>query len=175
MSISDTRQPEIVIIQGDITEQDTETIVNAANNELWMGGGVAGAIKRKGGEKIEKEALSKGPIPIGEVAVTKGGKLKAKYVIHAATMEMDFQTDARIIEQATLNSLKKAEEMGLKSIALPALGSGIGGFAIAVCARIMLSVARDFSKSAKSLQEIRFVLFDHQSHQAFEEENRKYS
>jgi O-acetyl-ADP-ribose deacetylase (regulator of RNase III) len=175
MSISDTRQPEIVIIQGDITEQDTDAIVNAANSKLWMGEGVAGAIKRKGGEEIEKEALSKSPIPIGEAVATKGGRLKAKFVIHAATMGMDFQTDARIIEQATLNSLKKAEEMGLKSIALPALGTGVGGFGIAECARIMLLVARDFCKSAKSLQEIRFVLFDRQSYQAFEEESRKYS
>jgi O-acetyl-ADP-ribose deacetylase (regulator of RNase III) len=167
--------PKITLVQGDLTEQDTEAIVNAANNKLWMGGGVAGAIKRKGGEEIEKEALSKGPIPIGEVAVTKGGRLKAKYVIHAATMGIDFRTDARIIEQSTLSGLKSAEEMGLKSIALPALGTGVGGFPVDRCARIMLPVARDFCKSAKSLQEIRMVLFDRLSFQAFEEENRKLS
>lgn len=160
---------KILIVQGDIVEQACDAIVNAANNRLWMGGGVAGAIKRKGGEEIEKEAMSKGPIPIGVAVVTKAGRLEAKYVIHAATMGIDFKTSAAIIEKATLNSLKRAEELGLESIAFPALGTGVGGFPVTECAWIMLDTTLKFLKSARKVREVRMVLFDLESYKIFQE------
>jgi O-acetyl-ADP-ribose deacetylase (regulator of RNase III) len=162
-------EKKIVILQGDLTEQECDAIVNVANNRLWMGGGVAGAIKRKGGEEIEREAVSKGPIPIGEAITTKAGKLKARYVIHAATMGSDFKTSAEIIEKATLNSLKLTEELRLESIAFPALGTGVGGFPVAECAKIMLDTARKFLQNAKQIKEVRMVLFDIESYKIFQE------
>ena len=119
---------KIKLIQGDITDQEVDAIVNAANNHLWMGAGVAGAIKRKGGREIEDEAMKKGPIPIGEAVITSAGKLKAKYVIHAAVMGQDLTTNEEYIKNATLNSLKRAEELKIKSIAFLAFGTGVGGF-----------------------------------------------
>ena len=157
----------IKLIQGDITEQEVDAIVNAANDHLWMGAGVAGAIKRKGGTEIEKEAMSKGPIPVGEAVVTKAGNLKAKYVIHAAIMGQDLTTSEEYIKNATINSLKRAEELRISSIAFPAFGTGVGGFPIHECARIMLDAVRDFTKRAKYLDEVRFVLFDETSYDAW--------
>ncbi len=151
---------KIKLVQGDITDQETDAIVNAANNRLWMEAGVAGAIKRKGGKEIEDEAMKKGPIPIGEAIVTSAGKLKAKYVIHAAVMGQDLTTNEEYIKNATLNSLKRAEELKIKSIAFPAFGTGVGGFPMERCAQIMLDQVKDFSKKTKYLKEILFVLFD---------------
>jgi len=155
---------KIKLIQGDITEQDVDAIVNAANDHLWMGAGVAGAIKRKGGKEIEEEAMQKGPIQIGEAVVTKAGSLKAKYVIHAAVMGQDLITNEEYIRDATINSLKRAEELKIISIAFPAFGTGVGGFPTDKCAEIMLGAVRDFSKEAKCLKEISFVIFDKKSY-----------
>ncbi|HID94836.1 MAG TPA: macro domain-containing protein, partial [Candidatus Latescibacteria bacterium] len=135
MKIKGTR---IRVVKGDITEQDVEAIVNAANNRLIMGGGVAGAIRKKGGPSIQKEATALGPIAIGEAVVTGGGRLKARYVIHAATMGMDFKTDETKIRAATRNSLKRAEEKKIISVAFPALGCGVGGFTPEKAARVMI-------------------------------------
>lgn len=161
---------EISILKGDITRLEVDAIVNAANNELWMGGGVAGAIKRAGGREIEDEAVKKGPIPIGEAVVTGAGKLKAKYVIHAAVMAMDFLTDAEKIRQATRNSLKRADELGVKSIAFPALGTGVGGFPLEEAARIMLGETRSYIKGKTGLEKVEFILFDEQAYRVFREE-----
>jgi O-acetyl-ADP-ribose deacetylase (regulator of RNase III) len=155
---------EIKLIQGDITEQEVDAIVNPANNHLWMGVGVAGAIKRKGGIEIEKEAMSKGPIPVGEAVVTGAGSLKAKYVIHAAVMGQDLKTSEEHIRNATLNSLKRAEELKIKSIAFPAFGTGVGGFPVEECARIMLDAVGDFSGEAQFVKQVQFVLFDKKSY-----------
>jgi len=155
---------KIKLIQGDISDQEVDAIVNAANNRLWMGAGVAGAIKRRGGKEIEDEAMKKGPIPIGEAIVTKAGKLKAKYVIHAAVMGQDLVTNEEYIKNAILNSLKRAEELKIKSIAFPAFGTGVGGFPMERCAQIMLDQVKDFSKKAKYLKEVLFVLFDKKSY-----------
>lgn len=160
----ESQKIKISVIQDDITEQETDAIVNAANNHLWMGAGVAGAIKRKGGIDIEKEAMSKGPIPVGEAVVTKAGKLKAKYLIHAAVMGQDLVPNKEYIRNATLSSLKRAEELKIKSIAFPAFGTGVGGFPVDECARIMLDEVKDFSKKATYLEEVRFVLFDKKSY-----------
>jgi len=150
---------KIVLIQGDVTDSETDAIVNAANNHLWMGAGVAGAIKAKGGVEIEKEAMAKGPIQVGEAVVTSAGKLRAKYVIHAAVMGQDLQTSEKYIRDATLNSLKRAEELKLASIAFPALGTGVGGFPIDMCAEAMINTAVKFLIEIKSVKKIQFVLF----------------
>jgi O-acetyl-ADP-ribose deacetylase (regulator of RNase III) len=158
------RRIEIKLIQGDITEQEVDAVVNAANNHLWMGVGVAGAIKRTGGDEIEREAMSKGPIPVGEAVVTGAGSLKAEYVIHAAVMGQDLTTNGEHIKNATLNALKRAEEFKVESIAFPAFGTGVGGFPVDECARIMLDAVRDFSQEAEFIKEVRFVLFDKESY-----------
>ncbi len=161
---NESQKIKIRLIQGNITEQEVDAIVNAANNHLWMGAGVAGAIKRKGGNEIEKEAMSKGPLPIGEAVVTKAGSLKAKYVIHAVVMGQDLVTNEEYIKNAAFNSLKRAEELKIKSIAFPAFGTGVGGFSIDGCARIMLDEIKNFSKKTEFLKEVRFVLFDRKSY-----------
>ncbi|RKY61917.1 MAG: Appr-1-p processing protein [Candidatus Latescibacterota bacterium] len=155
------------VVRGDITEQEADAIVNAANDHRWMGGGVAGAIKRKGGEEIEKEAVSKGPIPVGEAVVTSAGRLKAKYVIHAAGMGQDLRTDEDKIREATRNALKRAEELKLESVAFPAIGTGVGGFPADRCAEVMIGTALDFLKEAESLRLVRFVLFGEETYEAF--------
>ncbi len=159
----DVPKVKITVAQGDISEVEADAIVNAANNHLWMGAGVAGAIKRKGGKEIEVEAMKQGPIPVGEAVVTSAGKLKAKYVIHAAIMGQDLTTSEEYIEEATLNSLKRAEELEIVSIAFPAFGTGVGGFPVDKCAQIMIDQVRDFSKKTRYLKEILFVLFDDES------------
>lgn len=161
---------EISVIQGDIADQDTDAIVNAANNHLWMGAGVAGAIKRKGGVAIEQEAVAKGPIAVGTAVSTTAGALKAKRVIHAAVMGQDLHTEADLIRKATQSSLAVAEKEELASISLPALGTGVGGFSLYHCASLMIGVAIDFLISASRLRQVRFVLFDHEARDAFEKE-----
>lgn len=161
---------ELKILQGDITEQSTEAIVNAANNHLWMGAGVAGAIKRKGGTTIEQEAVAQGPIEVGQAVLTTGGNLKAKYVIHAAAMGQDLHTDADKIKAATRNALLLADRHKITSISFPALGTGVGGFSPFHCAKIMITEAIEFLLSSKHLRIIYFVLFDRPTYTAFEEE-----
>jgi len=158
MKIKDT---EIKIVQGDITELKVDAIVNAANNKLVMGGGVAGAIKKKGGKVIEDEAIKKGPIEIGGAIATSAGDLRAKYVIHAATMAMDFKTDEIKIRNSTKNALKVTEELKIKSIAFPALGCGVGGFPLLASAKIMAQeVYRHLREEKSGLKEIIFCLYD---------------
>ena len=161
------------VVQGDITEQDTEAIVNAANNHLWMGAGVAGAIKRKGGIEIEREAVQQGPIPVGEAVVTSGGKLRARYVIHAAGMGQDLRTDADKVERSTRNSLKRAEEKGMTSVAFPAIGTGVGGFPVRTCAEVMIGAAANHLTATTCIQRVRFVLFDQPTYEAFRDEVMK--
>ncbi|MFQ5799086.1 MAG: macro domain-containing protein [Bacteroidota bacterium] len=157
------------VFRGDITEQDTEAIVNAANNHLWMGAGVAGAIKRKGGAEIEHEAVSQGPIEVGGAVLTGAGKLKAKYVIHAAAMGQDLHTDAEKIKKSTLNTLKLAEEKKIQSISFPAIGTGVGGFSARHCAKIMIDESVNLLEKATHLKEVDFVLFDETTLKAFQD------
>jgi O-acetyl-ADP-ribose deacetylase len=159
----------IEILEGDITQVSADALVNAANNYLWMGAGVAGAIKRAGGKEIEEEAVKKGPIPIGEAVATGAGKLHVKYIIHAAVMGQDLKTDAETIKHTTRNSLLKADELGLKSIALPALGTGVGGFSLEECAQIMISVVREHAGKT-ALEKIIFVLYGTSAYLTFKEE-----
>jgi O-acetyl-ADP-ribose deacetylase (regulator of RNase III) len=150
----------IVIQQGDLTEIDTDAIVNAANNDLVLGAGVAGAIRRKGGEEIQRECDAIGSIPIGYAAITTGGRLKARFVIHAASMQLGGKTTVDSLRNSTAHSLKIAAERGLKSIAFPAVGTGIAGFPTKDCAEIMLREAARHLRGETSLETIYFVLFD---------------
>lgn len=159
----------IEVIKGDITEMECDAIVNAANNRLWMGGGVAGAIKRKGGVEIEKEAVAKGPIGIGEAIHTSAGSLKAKFVIHAAVMGDDRTTDWEKIYKATKSSLELAERLEVKSMAFPALGTGVGGFPYKESAHAMLQAIEEVAPSLSHLERIIFVLWDEPAYQAFKE------
>ncbi len=161
---------KIEVYRGDITQLEFDVLVNAANNRLWMGGGVAGALKRAGGKEIEVEAVKKGPIPIGEAVVTGAGKLKARYIIHAAVMGQDLKTDAQKVRQATRNSLLRGDEIGIKSMAFPALGTGVGGFPLDECARIMISEVRQYSAKKTGLERVVFVLYDKPACQAFKQE-----
>lgn len=161
---------KIELFRGDITQLEADALVNAANNHLWMGAGVAGAIRRAGGSRIEAEAVSRGPIAVGEAVVTTAGSLRAQYVIHAAVMGPDLATDAEKIRLATRNSLLQAAELGIESIAFPALGTGVGGFPVAECARIMIDEVLAYPSGETSLKKVVFALFDERSYRAFQEE-----
>jgi O-acetyl-ADP-ribose deacetylase (regulator of RNase III)/ADP-ribose pyrophosphatase YjhB (NUDIX family) len=159
---------EVKIIHSDITEIAVDAIVNAANNKLLMGGGVAGDIKRKGGPQIETEAVEKGPIDIGGAVATSAGKLKARYVIHAATMGMDSQTDEIKIRNSCASALKVADELKIGSIAFPALGCGVGGFPLKASAKIMAQeVMKHLRESGTSLKEIIFCLHEDEAYEIF--------
>jgi len=162
------KNTEIKVVLGDITELRVDAIVNAANNKLVMGGGVAGAIKKKGGRVIEEEAVKKGPIKIGEAVATSAGELAAKYIIHAATMGLDFKTDEIKIRDACKNSLKLAAELKINSIVFPALGCGTGGFPLLASAKIMAQEAlRHLREENTTLKEIVFCLRDQEAFAVF--------
>jgi O-acetyl-ADP-ribose deacetylase len=154
MNLSD----RIEILQGDLTEMDTDAIVNAANNDLQLGGGVAGAIRRKGGPQIQAECDEIGTIPVGGAAITSGGKLKARHVIHAASMQLGGQASAHALRSSTAHSLRIAAQQGLKTIAFPAVGTGIAGFPVRECAEIMLREAAKHFEGPTSIEKIYFVL-----------------
>jgi len=158
----------MVIQQGDLTEMATDAIVNAANNELILGAGVAGAIARKGGDAIQKECDAIGSIPVGFAAITGAGKLKARYVIHAASMQAGRRTTAENLRGSTVHSLRLAAERGLKTIAFPAVGTGVAGFPLKECAEIMLRAAMQHLQDETSLETIYFVLFDEVAEGIFE-------
>jgi O-acetyl-ADP-ribose deacetylase (regulator of RNase III) len=158
----------VVIQQGDLTDMDTDAIVNAANNELVLGAGVAGAIRRKGGDAIQRECEAIGSIPIGFAAITGGGKLKAKHVIHAASMGLGSLTTAETLRRSTAHALRLAAERGLKTIAFPAVGTGIAGFPMKECAEVMLHEIAEHLRNGSSLETIYFVLFDEQAAGVFE-------
>ena len=165
MKIKDTK---IKVVMGDITEQKADAIVNAANNKGLMGGGVAGAIKRKAGKIVEEEALKKCPINIGEATFTTAGALKAKYVIHAATMDMSFKTDEVKIRNSCRNSLRVADKLGVESIVFPALGCGTGGFPLLASAKIMAQeTLKHLREENTTLKEIVFCLYDEEAFSIF--------
>ena len=159
---------KITLVKGDISLQDTDAIVNAANDHLWMGSGVAGAIKRNGGREIEAEAVKKGPIPIGHAVSTGAGRLRAKYVIHAAVMGQDLNTNSEAIRDATMSSLRIAEELGMKSISFPALGTGVGGFPLEEAAEVMIRSFFDHIAQSGSKIQVRFVLYDNRALEIFQ-------
>ncbi|MGB6481855.1 MAG: macro domain-containing protein [Candidatus Acidiferrales bacterium] len=160
---------KIVLLHGDLTEMDVDAIVNAANNDLQLGGGVAGAIRRKGGAEIQHECDAIGSIPVGGAAITSGGSLKARHVIHAASMQLGGATTANALHASTAHSLRIAAQNGLKTIAFPAVGTGIAGFPMHDCAEIMLAEAVKHLQGPTSLERIYFVLLDASSLAVFEQ------
>jgi O-acetyl-ADP-ribose deacetylase (regulator of RNase III) len=160
---------DIEIIQGDITDQDVDAIVNAANNDLILGSGVAGAIRRKGGASIQEECNEHGPIKVGEAALTGAGNLKARHVIHAASMGSGHPTTVETLLSSTKASLIIAEDKKIESIAFPALGTGVSGFPMEKCAQIMIQVAKDHLRKNTYPKKVIFVLFDQGSYQVFAE------
>ncbi len=159
---------KIRLRQGDLTEAQVDAIVNAANTDLMLGGGVAGAIRTKGGPSIQEECDAIGPIPLGEAAITGAGWLPARHVIHAASMRLGESTAEENLRAATRNSLKRAAENLLASIAFPAIGTGIAGFPIERCAQVMLEEVRDHFKNPTTLESVEFVLFDQNSLRSFQ-------
>jgi O-acetyl-ADP-ribose deacetylase (regulator of RNase III) len=161
---------EIEIVEGDITEAEADAIVNAANTHLWMGGGVAGAIRRKGGDEIEREAVAQGPIEVGGAVVTGAGRLRSRYVIHAATMGPDLCTDGEKIYRATLSALREAAALGLETVAFPALGTGVGGFGYAQAAQVMLKAIQEHASKYTHPEKVVLVLFGQEAYRAFRQE-----
>jgi O-acetyl-ADP-ribose deacetylase (regulator of RNase III) len=172
---------QIEIVRGDITEQPgIDAIVNAANTELILGAGVAGAIRRRGGEEIDREGQAKGPIPLGQAAVTSAGRLPNKYVIHAAAMGYRPEdavvpkrpgslSSAVIITDAIRNSLVRADELNLESIAFPALATGVAAFPVEECADLMIGAVREYSRQNpnSTITRVRFVLFGSEDYRVF--------
>jgi O-acetyl-ADP-ribose deacetylase (regulator of RNase III) len=165
---------KIVLRKGDLTEAQVDAIVNAANNDLILGGGVAGAIRAKGGPSIQAECDKLGPIPIGEAVLTGAGKLRAHYVIHAASMQLGGRTSEAALRNSTRNSLKRAAEQRLKSIAFPAIGTGIAAFPIERCAVVMLEEIRDHLRGTtvhrvEPVDRVEILLFDDRGLSVFQD------
>jgi O-acetyl-ADP-ribose deacetylase (regulator of RNase III) len=155
------------LAEGDITKMQTDAIVNAANAQLILGGGVAGAIRRKGGPEIQKECNKIGGTFVGGAVITTGGNLKAKHVIHAVGPRIGEGDEDQKLRNATLNSLKLADEKNLKSISFPAISTGIFGFPIKRCAEIMLKTTVDYLKGQTGLEKVVFCLFGKESYEVF--------
>jgi O-acetyl-ADP-ribose deacetylase (regulator of RNase III) len=160
--------PRIVIIAGDLVEQDVDAIVNAANNDLLLGGGVAGAIRTRGGAAIQRECDAHGPIKVGEAAVTGGGELPARYVIHAASMALGGSTTAATLESSMDHAFQLAQQMGVKRIGVPAVGTGIAGFPMDECALVMARSLTRALANGWTPDEVRFVLFGEGARRAFQ-------
>lgn len=161
---------EIIIRKGDIIEEKVDAIVNPANSHGTMGGGVAGAIKSVGGGEIEREVIKRGPIKIGKAIATTAGKLPAKFVIHAPTMEMPAQRiNIENVEKATYGALECAKNLGIKSIAFPGMGTGVGGVAKKDAANVMLNTIKRFIDTGNSIDKVILVGFDDELTKAFKE------
>jgi O-acetyl-ADP-ribose deacetylase (regulator of RNase III) len=156
---------ELEVVEGDIAELDVDAVANAANNELWMGAGVAGAIKRAGGREIEAEAVAQGPIEVGEAVITSGGSLKARHVIHGAVMGQDLRTNGELVRKTTRRVLEMADGVNARSLALPAFGTGVGGFPLDECAAIMVGEVSSYEP--RSLERVVFAVFGTDAEEAF--------
>jgi len=165
--------PRVVIIDGDLVEQEVDAIVNAANNDLVLGGGVAGAIRRRGGPEIQRECDAHGPVQVGDAAITGGGELPARHVIHAASMSLGGRTTAESLRSSMDRVFQLAKEHDVRSIAIPAVGTGIAGFPLKDCAEIMLREAAQHLRGETSLETVYFVLFDEAAQGVFERAWRK--
>jgi len=157
---------QLEVMAADVTRLDVDAIANAANTELKHGGGVAGAISRAGGPEVQRESDERAPIGLGEAVETTAGDMPARWVIHAATMELGGPTSAEIIERATRSTLAKAEELGCRSLALVAFGTGVGGFPLDEAARLMVGAAREHSGE---LERIVFAVHGEEAERAFRE------
>ncbi len=164
----DINNSVLELVEGDITEMQTQAIVNAANAQLIMGGGVAGAIRKKGGPNIQEECNKIGGTFVGGAVITTAGNLKTKHVIHAAGPRMGEGNEDEKLKNAALNSLKLADENNLKSISFPAISAGIFGFPIQRCAEIMLKTTIDYLKGETGLERVVFCLFGQGAYRVFE-------
>jgi O-acetyl-ADP-ribose deacetylase (regulator of RNase III) len=160
--------PRIVIIAGDLVEQDVDAIVNAANNDLQLGGGVAGAIRNRGGPAIQRECDAHGPVKVGEAALTGGGELPARHVIHAASMALGGATSAEMLESSMDHAFQLAHQIGVKRIGIPAVGTGIAGFPIDQCAVVMARSLKRAMADGWAPDEVRFVLFGDGARRVFQ-------
>ncbi len=163
----------IELVRGDITELATDAIVNAANTALQLGGGVAGAIRRRGGPKIQEECNKIGGTHVGGAVITSGGKLKAKHVIHAVGPVHGEEHEDDKLKNATLNSLKLADKYGLRSIAFPAISTGVFGFPKDRCAMIMLSTTIAYVEGPTKLERVVYCLYDEKTFELFSETMEK--
>lgn len=161
---------KITVVTGDITKLEVDAIVNPANSQLLMGGGAAGAILRAGGDQIQKEALRKAPVPIGKAVATTGGKLKAKYVIHAPTMtRLAMPTEKKNAKLATRGALECAQEIGIKTMAFPGLGTGVGGLNPQEAANAMVEEIKKHIEKGTAIKQVILVGFNVELTQAFKE------
>jgi O-acetyl-ADP-ribose deacetylase len=160
--------PRLEVRDGDIAAVEADAVGNAANDRLWMGAGVAGALKRAGGVEIEQEATARAPIELGSAVATTAGRLRARWVIHGAVMGQDLRTSADLVRRTTRSCLELADELGCRSLALPAFGTGVGGFPLGECARIMVDEARSFE--SQSLELVIFAVFGAAAYEAFSSE-----
>lgn len=160
--------PRIVIIAGDLVEQDVDAIVNAANNDLVLGGGVAGAIRSRGGPSIQQECDANGPVKVGDAAVTGAGELRARHVIHAASMALGGATTAESLQSSMDHAFQLAQQLGVRSIGIPAVGTGIAGFPIDECAVVMARSLTRALANGWAPDEVRFVLFGDGARRAFQ-------
>jgi O-acetyl-ADP-ribose deacetylase (regulator of RNase III) len=158
----------ITLVEGDVTAQEVDAIVNAANTALQLGAGVAGAIRAKGGPSIQQECDRHGPIGLGEAAITGAGRLPARFVIHAASMHPGGGATEESVRASFRHALALARERGCRSIAVPAIGAGIAGFALQRCAEVLIEEARAHLAGETTLEEIRFVLFGEPAYRMFE-------
>jgi O-acetyl-ADP-ribose deacetylase (regulator of RNase III) len=156
---------ELEVVQADVTTLDVDAITNAANTQLRHGGGVAAAIARAAGPELQRESNEKAPIGLGEAVETTAGDMPARYVIHAATMELGGPTSAEIIARATGSTLRKADELGCRSLALVAFGTGVGGFPLDEAARLMVAAVREHEPH--SLQRVAFAVHGEEAERAF--------
>src|SRR6476619_1913609 len=156
---------ELEVREGDIAEVEADAIANAANDHLWMGAGVAGALKRVGGDEIEHEAMAQGPIELGTAVATAAGRLHARYVVHGAVMGQDLRTNAELVRRTTRSCLDVADELGCRSLALPAFGTGVGGFDLGECARLMVAEAGSFEP--RSVELVIFAVFGRDAYDPF--------
>jgi O-acetyl-ADP-ribose deacetylase len=157
---------ELEVVAADVTKLEVDAIANAANTQLAHGGGVAAAIARAGGPEVQRESYERAPIGLGEAVETTAGAMPARWVIHAATMELGGPTSREIIERATRSTLAKAEELGARSLALVAFGTGVGGFALDEAAEVMVGAAREH---AGALERIVFAVHGDAAERAFRE------
>jgi O-acetyl-ADP-ribose deacetylase len=155
------------VVEGDIASLEVDAVANAANDHLWMGAGVAGALKRAGGDEIEREAVALGPVEVGTAVATGAGSLPAQYVIHGAVMGQDLRTSADLVRRTTKSCLELADELGVGSLALPAFGTGVGGFPLEECAEIMVGEARVYKP--RSLERVVFAVYGDEARRAFED------
>ena len=158
----------IEVIEADITRLEVDAIGNAANTQLRHGGGVAAAIVRAGGPEVQDESDRKAPIGLGDAVETTAGKMPSRWVVHAATMELGGPTSAEIIRRATESTLAKADELGARSLALVAFGTGVGGFPVEEAARIEVEAVREHLASGSAIESVVFAIRGDSAQEAFE-------